>query len=115
MANADYQPLQPVTLDWTDGDSSNRTVAITLVNDSAVEGNESFNVTLSTAMGASLGTPASAVINIVDDDAAPPPPPPPPPAPSGGGGGGGLGWLMLAGLALTLSPRVRRRASVTKR
>jgi hypothetical protein len=113
VANADYQPLQPVTLQWADGDSSNKTVVITLINDGAVEGSESFNVTLSMATGASLGAPASAVINIVDDDAAPPPPPPP--APSGGGGGGGLGWRMLAGLALTLSPRARRRAYVTKR
>ena len=44
-----------------------------MTSDSAHEGNETFQVTLSNAGGgASLGSPAGATVTIADDDAAPP-------------------------------------------
>jgi subtilisin family serine protease len=43
---------------------------VPIVNDALVEGNETFNITLSGVNGASLGT-ANAVVTIVDNDAAP--------------------------------------------
>ena len=55
---------------------------VTLVDDAAVEGDETFTVTLSNPANATLGTPHVATVTIVDNDGAPDPePPPPPPAP----------------------------------
>jgi hypothetical protein len=71
-ANADYQ-LAPTTLSWTDGDDSDRTFTITMINDTAVEGSETINLALSNPAGAALGTPASAVVTIAASDSAPSP------------------------------------------
>ena len=49
------------------------------MDDTAVEGNETVGLTLSSPTGgAALGTPASATLTILDNDTLPPPPPPPP-------------------------------------
>jgi Calx-beta domain len=46
-----------------------QTISIPITNDSVVEGNETFTVTLSNpSAGAALGTPSSATVTIVDDD-----------------------------------------------
>ncbi|MFO0953440.1 MAG: Calx-beta domain-containing protein [Isosphaeraceae bacterium] len=67
------------TLSWAAGETGSKTITVPIVNDTLVEGNETFTVALSSpAGGATLGTPASVVVTIVDDDVAPPPPPPPP-------------------------------------
>jgi hypothetical protein len=47
------------------------TQAITIVNDAIYETNETFNVGLSNVTLATLNTPSSAVVTIVDDDAQP--------------------------------------------
>lgn len=48
-----------------------RTVVVPIFQDTDAEGNETFNVTLSNAQGgATLGSPSSAVVTIVDDEAA---------------------------------------------
>jgi predicted CxxxxCH...CXXCH cytochrome family protein len=59
------------TLSWSDGDTASKTFDIPITNDTAVEGNEDFTVTLSSPTGgASLGAPSSATITIVDNDVA---------------------------------------------
>jgi len=47
---------------------STKTITIPLINDLLVEGNETFTITLSNAVGATLGTPAAATVTIVDND-----------------------------------------------
>jgi len=71
-AGSDYTSTSG-TLNWADGDSADKTFNVSITNDAVVEGNEDFNVTLSGASGASLGTPSSATVTIVDDDGVPPP------------------------------------------
>ena len=65
-----------------------RTVFIPIVDDAVDEPDETFEVVIGDPIGgnATVGSPATATVTIVDDDAAPagpppPPPPPPPPAP----------------------------------
>lgn len=55
-------------LSWPDGDSTPRTFTVTINDDGAVEGNESFNLSLSgVSGGAELGF-SNAVVTIFDDD-----------------------------------------------
>jgi uncharacterized delta-60 repeat protein len=54
-----------------DGGEASKSFIIPIVDDAIVEGNESFTVTLSDAVGTPLGTPQTATIVIVDNDAAP--------------------------------------------
>lgn len=55
------------TLNFADGESS-KTIFIPLVNDAYAEGNESFSVALSSPVGATLGSVASANITINDNE-----------------------------------------------
>ncbi len=56
-------------LSWGNGDSSDKSLVITLVNDSASEGNETFTAALSSPTGgASLGSPSTSTVTIVDND-----------------------------------------------
>jgi len=55
------------TLTFAAGETS-KTLQIPIVNDSIKEGDETFSVVLSNPTGASLGTPATAVVTIVDND-----------------------------------------------
>ncbi len=60
------------TLSWASGDSSDKSIAVTLVNDSATEADETFTVALSSPTGgASLGSPASSTVTIHDSDCTP--------------------------------------------
>jgi YD repeat-containing protein len=59
------------TLNWASGDSANKTFTVPILEDSLVEGAETFTATLSGATGASLGSPASATITITDNDNPP--------------------------------------------
>lgn len=64
------------TLSWADGDDANKTFQVTIVNDTADESNETVNLTLSSATGATLDDARdTATLTINDND-------------DGGGGGG---------------------------
>jgi hypothetical protein len=74
-AGADYASANG-TLAWADGDASAKSFSIALVDDTAVEDPETFNVTLSNpGGGATLGAPASATVSIADNDSPAPPQP----------------------------------------
>lgn len=105
-AGSDYTALTQ-TVNWAAGDATDKTVMLTVANDTADESSETVTVTLSNPTGgATLGATASTTVTIVDDD-DPVMPPPPPPASNtqtrGSYGGGGFEWcslLVLAALAL---------------
>jgi hypothetical protein len=68
LAGSDYQTTN-ATLSWADGDSADKPVQIPVVGDSLEESIESFTATLSAPTGgATLGTPATAAVTILDDD-----------------------------------------------
>ena len=54
------------TLQWGEGDASSRTVAIALIDDTVVEGDESFTVRLSTPSGARLGEVTELDVALAD-------------------------------------------------
>jgi uncharacterized delta-60 repeat protein len=95
------------SIEWADGDTTNKAIAIPITNDTADEQDEGFAVTLSTSATVVLAL-SEAVVDIRDDDQAAPPPP------SGGGGGGTtdvelLGLLaILNAVAVGCSRRLRR-------
>ncbi|HEV2851952.1 MAG TPA: choice-of-anchor Q domain-containing protein [Thermoanaerobaculia bacterium] len=66
---ADYQTAAG-TLNWANGDAAPKTFQVTIVDDVAVEGNETVNLALSNPQGATLGSPATAVLTILDNDVA---------------------------------------------
>jgi outer membrane biosynthesis protein TonB len=75
LAGDDYA-ARSGTLVFLAGDTS-KSVSVPLVDDEIAEGEETFAVTLSSAVNASLAD-AQGVGTIVDDDAEQTPPPPPP-------------------------------------
>lgn len=67
-AGQDYTPTTNFVT-WLDGDTANKNVALTILNDSAVESAETFTVTFFTnTVGASLGAQTVATVTITDDD-----------------------------------------------
>jgi choice-of-anchor B domain-containing protein len=107
-AGSDYTTAAG-TLTWIGGDMDDKVITIPLINDTAVEGEETFQVTLANAGGdATLEGSPSLTVTIEDDDRVIVPPPP-----AGRGGGGGLAiellWLLavslLAALAQHQTPR----------
>ncbi len=78
-AGSDYTAASG-TLTWADGDTAPKTFTVALTDDTAVEGDETSNLTLAGPTGgAVLASPATAVLTVADNDVLPPPPPPPPP------------------------------------
>ena len=70
-AGSDYT-AKTGTLTWANGDTANKSFAIAITNDLIAESAESFGVVLSNPTGgATLGSIASASVNIVDNDTAP--------------------------------------------
>lgn len=67
---ADYTTVQG-TLNWADGDSGTRSFDVPIVGDSLDEATQTFQVLLTAAEGAGLGTPSLATIRIQDDDESP--------------------------------------------
>ena len=71
-----YTP-KSVTVNFADGDTATRSVALEIFDNSAVEDDRTVNLTLTEPGGcATLGPQASAVLTIFDDERPPPPPPP---------------------------------------
>ncbi|HEX2164143.1 MAG TPA: Calx-beta domain-containing protein [Thermoanaerobaculia bacterium] len=56
------------TLTWADGDGAAKQIVVTLTEDEDEEGAETFEVALSDATGAQLGSPATATVTVLDDD-----------------------------------------------
>lgn len=65
IAGQDYTAVSG-TLSWADGDTADKTFTIPVTADSSPESNETLNIALSNAMGATLGSPAAAVVTILD-------------------------------------------------
>jgi hypothetical protein len=55
------------TLTFGPGEAT-KTFTVPIINDSFAEGDETFSVVLSNALGASLGSPGTATVRIVDND-----------------------------------------------
>lgn len=57
------------TLTWADGETGVKTFSIPLLNDTLVESNETFSISLSNPTGGlSLGSPTSATVTVTSDD-----------------------------------------------
>jgi hypothetical protein len=70
-AGSDYTAASG-TLSWANGDSANKTFTVAILEDAAVEGSETVNLTLSGPTGgATLGTQQTAVLTITDNDNPP--------------------------------------------
>ncbi len=63
----DYLPAAG-TLNWADGDLEPKTFQVTIVDDPDVEGSETVILTLSAPQGATLGSPSTAELTILDND-----------------------------------------------
>src|SRR5207302_1344051 len=69
--------LASSNLNFADGQTE-QTVALSITDDTLVEGDETVTFSLTNATGgANLGTQKTAVLTISDNDLPPPPPPPP--------------------------------------
>lgn len=73
-AGSDYQAVQG-TMAFAPGQSE-QTIAVPVLGDTAVEGEETFTLVLAGATNATIGQ-AEATATIRNDDQVPPPPPPP--------------------------------------
>lgn len=72
-AGVDYQvPPSTGTLIWSDGDAAAKIIEIEILGDSLEEANETVLLGLAAPSGASLGSPSSAVLTIIDDDSSSP-------------------------------------------
>jgi hypothetical protein len=69
IAGLDYTGSSGI-LNWADGDFSDRTVVVPLIDDAIPEGAESFRITLSGVSGAALGVRTAAAISISPSDQA---------------------------------------------
>ena len=61
---------QAGTLNWANGDAANKTITVPIVNDTLIEGNETFTITISSPTGATLGAQSTITVTIIDDDFA---------------------------------------------
>jgi Ca2+-binding RTX toxin-like protein len=71
LADSDYVQINNQTFNISAGQTS-VTIPVFIVGDTVNEPNESFNVTISSpSSGISLGSPATAVVTIINDDSVP--------------------------------------------
>jgi hypothetical protein len=68
-ANEDYVPISG-TLTFAPGETS-KTIVITILENTCCEESETFTVDLLNPVGASLGTPSTSTVTILDDDVCP--------------------------------------------
>jgi len=61
---------QAGTLNWADGDTANKTITVPITNEGLIEANETFTITLSSPVGATLGAQTSITVTITNDDNA---------------------------------------------
>jgi hypothetical protein len=59
------------TLNWTDGDMTDKTFTVAIHDDTTYEGNETINLALSSPNGAILGTTDTAMLTILDNEIYP--------------------------------------------
>jgi len=72
VAGADFGAISDGSLSWADGDDSDRLVSVSLLDDTDIEGTETFEVELFGAGGgAVLGTPERQEVRLLDNEAAP--------------------------------------------
>ncbi len=69
-ARADYGS-ESGTLSWADGNADDKTIEVTITDDSDYEGDETFTVTLSNISGGAVYGTQETVVTIVEDDAEP--------------------------------------------
>jgi parallel beta-helix repeat protein len=70
LSGSDYTGRTGI-LSWVDGETTGKGITIAVTNDTAVESNESFTISLNTPTGgATLGSPVSTTVTIQDNDAA---------------------------------------------
>ena len=75
QAGSDYT-AKSGTLSWADSDDAPKTFTVSITNDTAAEGSETINLTLSGPTGgAVLAAPSSATLTITDNDGNPGNPP----------------------------------------
>ena len=67
MSGSDYAATSG-TLDWADGEAADKYFDVSITDDSTCEGNTTFGVSLDEATGASLGSPISTTVTIVDNE-----------------------------------------------
>jgi len=71
MAGSDYTATTQ-TVNFSNGDTANKTVSIPILDDTVVEGSETVNLALSSPTGgATLGNPSTATLTITDNDGGP--------------------------------------------
>lgn len=111
-SGADYQ-FTPVTLSWSAGETGDKAVSVTLIDDTLAESAETVVLGLSNATGATAGTTSSVTVTVTDNETGSPPAPSPSPSPTpSGGGGGAFGWLSPL-LVLGFLRRCRQRLPVS--
>ena len=71
VAGTDYTAASG-TLSWAAGDSTAKTISVTVIDEQLTSGSKTFGVTLSAPTGgATLGTPSTATVTIADNDVVP--------------------------------------------
>ncbi len=65
-ANSDYSDTSG-TLQWTDGDTGNRTLSISALNDDVIEADETLTVELSNPSGGTTTLRRTAIVTIIDN------------------------------------------------
>jgi len=65
MQGVDFEPIN-VVLNWADGEMGDKTFELTIIEDESDEGTEDFNLTLTNAVNATLGSPNTATMDLID-------------------------------------------------
>jgi hypothetical protein len=66
-AGEDYGAVN-ITLNWNNGDTSDKTITMPIIDDTICEGDENFYLRLENPIGAMIGDPGTAEVTIIDDD-----------------------------------------------